>query len=170
MLLRHRVQLKTSAYQRIDENERLLSAIELEDYFPVEAITPFGELDASYLNGEYQSCPREALLRKRVRRVGKYVHALIRRPQQHLRSQWTIVQEREELECSDGVKASFEMLSGRTAKGSCHPSRAKSCPGSDATGLRAAVHWYFWSPAETVKNCPTMEFLRIRLAPPSVWL
>ena len=177
MFLRRRTQPKSSSHKRTDENERLLSStIELEDH-PTEAIMDasppptytFAEVDASCLKGgEHQSCPHEAfLLRKRFRRVGNYVHDPIRR----LQRQRTIVQDNStELDCRDGVKASFEPLSGKTAKGNGRPWRAKSASRSDVNGLREELEWYFWSPTDIVKNCPTLEFLRIHLAPPSVWL
>lgn len=102
-----------------------------------------------------------------VEKIGSYVDTLTCRSPQRLRSQWVILQDNEELACCDPVKTSSETLFAEVqVKG--HFWRAKGRSGSD-TGLQSTVNWYFWSP-ETAKNCPSLDFLRIHLAPTNVWL
>ena len=179
-MFRRRVnQLKKSLHGRMDHEERLLPTVELYEY-PLDGIT-----NAAYnapkpntfaLQRESKMYPHENLSFNQLRRIltslnfekiGSYVDTLTRRPPQRLRSQWVLLQDNEELACCDPVKTSSETLFGEFQVKE-HLAKAKRRSGSD-TGLRSTVDWYFWSP-EAAKNCPSLEFLRIHLAPTNVWL
>ena len=182
MLQRFRIQLKAISSRRKedDDDERLLSTIELHDY-PVDTIANASppiyiasEAHQSAATRKVQTRPSETLLLDRLRRVVKteklssYMDALRCRFQQHSPDQWVILQDSEELRCRDHVRKSSETPSGQGRRKG-HARRARRCSRSDA-GLRSSVKWYFGSPIEAVKDCPTLEFLRIHLAPPNVWL
>lgn len=183
MLSRLMTQLKNTFHQRTDDGERLLSAVELHKY-PIDATADASpptcnvpESDIPVLNGNFETCPHDLLSFDRLQRIAaslkleklsSYIDALRYFPQKRLRSQYVVLQDSEELACCDPVKMSSETLfrKGRT-KG--HSRRAKRHFASDA-GSRSTFNWYFCSQPETAKDCPTLEFLRIHLAPSNVWL
>ena len=179
MFFRPRAQLNFSSRQRTDD-ERLLPAIELQD-FPIDANSDASrsiyhtlESETSVLHGELQICHNETVSRSRLRRIAaslklaSCVDTLSHRLQPHSRGRWTVLGEGEESNCCDRVTTSPKTLL-RTGQKKGHFWRAN--PGSESdTSWWSAVDWYFWSPTETVKNCPTLEFLQIHLAPPNVWL
>ena len=169
---------KLSSHQRTDD-ERLLPAIELQDY-PIDADSNASrsfrhtlESEASNLKAELRLCPQETLSRNRLRRIAASLKLgscldILPRLQPQSRDQWIPLLEDEEVNFCGRVTPSHEtLLRKEQRKG--HVWRAK--PGSESdTSWRSAAEWYFCSPTETVKNCPTLEFLQIHLAPPSVWL
>ena len=171
MFFRPRAQLQFSPRQHRREDERLLPYIELQDY-PISANSDASpESETSVLKGDLQTIPQEHSPRNRLQKLAhslklsSYVEILPRRLQLHSpRDQWIVLQECEQLDCCDRVATSPEKGHRRgrfwKAKFDCEAE----------TSWRSAVDWYFCSPAETVKNCPTLEFLHVRLAPPSVWL
>ncbi len=178
-MIRRRVnQLKVPLHRRTDDEERLLSAIELYEY-PLDGITnaaPPAHNAPEALKTKFQLYPHETLSFNRLRhiasslnieRLGSYVDALKSRPRQHSRSQWVISRDSEELECCDPVNTSSETQMGE-AQGKDRIWKSKRRSKSD-TGLRSTVDWCFWS-LEAVKNCPSLEFLRIHLAPTNIWL
>ena len=182
MLQRFRIQLKATSSRRKeeDDDERLLSTMELHEY-PVDTIANASppvyrasEPHQSAATRKVQTRPSETLSFDRLRRVAQigklssYVDALRCRFQQHSPDQWVILQDSEELGCCDRVRTSSETLSGQRRR-KRYVWRARSRSRSDA-GLRSSVMWYFGSPVEAGKDCPTLEFLRIHLAPLNVWL
>ncbi len=119
-MIRRRVnQLKVPLHRRKDDEERLLSAIELYDY-PLDDITnaaPPAYNAPEALKSKLQLYPHETLSLNRLRhiasslnieRLGSYVDALKSRPRQHSRSQWVVSRDSEELECCDPVNTSSE--------------------------------------------------------------
>ena len=174
MPLRRRAQLKTSSHDPTDENVRLLPATEFQDY-RVDAspsIHNFSELDTAFLEEEDNISSHESLPRKQLRRVAislklrRCMNALKRCAKEHLGGQMVIVQV---WEGRVQIQSSPETSSGEwERKGhSCGDSKLKS---DSDDGLRSTINWFFKSPSDTVKNCPTMDFVRTRLAPPNVWL
>ena len=167
MVLRRRAQRKSSSQ---DDKERLLPAIELQEY-PVDASSPPTykppKTDPLFLNGY----PDEPSPRNPLRRVAtclnlsSCIDALISRPQRHFPSPRITIRRSEE----EPEQVSCEKLSGKGKS-----KLARSGGSNTETGLRSAMTWYFWAPPMTetakVKDCPTLEFLRMRLAPPGLWL
>lgn len=180
-LRRRRTQRRYSSLPQTDDTERLLPAIELQDYridAIIDASQPtdnFSEVDTSPFEEDLESGPYEASPRKRLRRVTtslkirRRVSALIRRPQQHFRSHKVIVRDSQELDGHDRIENSFETQSVKD-KRKRHSWKDFKPWSESEDGLRSTISWYFWSPSDTVKDCPTLEFVRIRLAPPNVWL
>ena len=179
MPLRHKIQRKSSANDPIDDNERLLPAIELQSY-QIDAIAhaslsrySSSEVDTLPLEEEPQFVP-QPLPSKQLRRIAaslklhRCVDALKHLPRQHSRSQRAVVQASEEPECRDRDQCSSETLGGKEKRKRCSWKDVTSCAGSKV-GQQSAINWYFWS-SDTVKNCPTLEFVRTRLAPPNMWL
>ncbi|CAF9934807.1 hypothetical protein IMSHALPRED_009840 [Imshaugia aleurites] len=181
MLRRLKTQLKLSSNrEQDDDEERLLAAIELHEY-PINTIVDASTHvydtrgpHESAAKRNFQTWHHNTLSLSQLRRApklenfGAYVDSLLRRLQQHSRDQWVIVHDSEELGFRDQVRTSSERLL-RIGRRRGHPRRRRPRSGSD-TGLRSSVKWYFGSPAEIVKDCPTLEFVRIHLAPPNVWL
>ena len=203
MVLRRRIrrrsqrrsQPKTPSHGTKDDTERLLPALELQEY-PINAnrnasmptYTPpthslptyspmpkynSPEPDVPSPDGDVLTFPDLILPRKRLSRVTSslklsgWVGALTHRPRLHFPGKQIVLRHGEELDHISS--SSSETLFGKGKETKRHSSRDDVKSGSD-TGLRSAVHWYFCSPTDTVKNCPTLEFLRLRLAPPNVWL
>lgn len=180
MYLRRRTQARPSSHQQIDDDERLLPAIELSEYSTdafrnaSPRICKASESDALSPKKELHACPHRSLPRKPLRRIGKSLKldscldALKCRLQQRSRTQWLPLDHSEELEFCHRASTSLDKRSrkGERTGRSC---KATSVIGPDGS-LRSSLSWYFCSPADTVKNCPTLEFLRTRLAPPNLWL
>lgn len=181
MFSRLRTNRKPSFHQRTDD-ERLLPAIELYEY-PIGAITDTSpracdasEIDLPDPERQLQICPYEILSFQWLRRIktspifeklGRHMDTLIRRHQQHMQSQWVILEDSKELAFCDAVETSSE-TPFRKMRGKCHVRLAKRRCGSD-NGLRSTINWYFWSP-EAEKNCPSLEFFLMHLAPTHIWL
>ena len=130
--------------------------------------------EMSVPKGELQIRPYETLLRNRLQRIATSLNldgcldTLIRRLHPRSRNQWFILHDSEELEYCARVEISPKRLS-RKGQRKVRSWRVEHYSATDSN-LRSTMNWYFWSPAETVKNCPTLQFLRIHLAPPNVWL
>ncbi len=180
MFSRLRAQPESSSHRQMDDEERLLSAIELQDY-PIDPITNASshiyhtsEFDTSALSQPLQISAYETSIRNRLQRVatslklGRYRDGLLRRLQSHSRNQWVVLPNSEELEFGAQVKTDSKTLLGKW-HGKFRSRRAKLVPESDRS-LRSTVDWYFWSPTNTAKNCPTLEFLLLHLAPSHIWL
>ena len=181
MPLRRRAHRKSSYNDPTDDNERLLPSIELQDYkFDADtdaslSIYSSSEFYTSAVEEESQFTSHEILLRKPLRRVAislkfrRYINALKRRAKEHLGGQVVVVEVDHELEpfvqIQNPPKTSPEEWKRNGY--SCGDSKLKS---ESHDGLRSTIKWYFSSPSETVKNCPTLEFVRTRLAPPVVWV
>ena len=170
---------RTSFRQRTDA-ERLLPGIELHEY-PIDTITDASPLACHASQPKSSASKRklriyshETLSFDRIRRVASFVNldklatyldSLTDRPQQqHLRRQFLLLQDGEE---QDTVKPSSEKPFKKT-QGKGRLPRLNSHSGSDA-GLRSTINWYFWSP-EAGKNCSSLEFLLMHLAPTHIWL
>ena len=173
MPLRRRARCKASPHDPTDDNARLLPAIELQDYRSdaSPSIYDFSELDASSLEGvdinSYESPPRKQLQRvATLLRLGRCVDALKRCAKQHLGGQLVIERV---WEGRVQVESSPETSSGEWEKKGHSWGDSKLKSDSD-DNLRSTIKWYLWSPSDTMKNCPTLEFVRPRLAPPNVWL
>ena len=90
--------------------------------------------------------------------------ALKRCAKEHLGGQLVIVHVYYELEYFVQIQSSPETFSGVwESKGYSHGVSKLKSGGDD--GLRSTIKWYFWSPSDTVKNCPTPEYVRTHLAP-----
>lgn len=181
MFLRLRNRRQYSCHGRMDE-ERLLPAVELHDY-PKNAFTnasqhayDASESDTSTRGRTFQIHPYKTLALEKLQRITtplkfekirNRLGALTRRSSRHSRIQWVISQDSEELAGHEPVTTSSKTPL-RKKRETSHLRRAKHHSRSDA-GLRSTVNWYFWSP-EAGKNCPSVEFLRIHLAPANVWL
>ena len=175
---RRRAQRKTSYNDPANDNERLLPATELQGY-PVGAVTDASpsmynssEFHTSSIEEEGQFDSHEILPRKPLRRVAtplklrRCMDAIKRCAKKHLGGQLVIVRVWEERVQTQ----SFPKTSPGEWERKGH-SRGESKLKSDSDkSLRSTIKWYFWSPSDTVKNCPTLEFVRTRLAPPNVWL
>lgn len=181
MPLRRRAHRRTSYNDPTDDNERLLSSIELQDY-KYDAVTDASlgiysssQFHTSFLEEKTQFNYHEILPRKPLRRVAvslklrRCLDALKRCAKVHLGGQLVIVEVDHEPENCGQIHSSPRMSSREwKRKGySCGGPKLKS---DSDDGLRSTIKWYFWSPSNTVKNCPTLEFVRTRLAPPVVWL
>lgn len=176
MSRRLKIQLKGPSTRRTDEEERLLPAIELQEYPIDDAITNASRpvYNPSKLKPTFQICSHRTLSFDRLRRIlniekiGSSVNDRQCRPRRKVGSQRVILHDSEEPECCDREETFSETLFEKVQrKGGSW--RAK-CHLRTESRLRSTTRWYFLSPADTVKNCPTLEFLRIHLAPPSVWL
>ena len=180
MFFRPRAQPKSSSHRQMDDEERLLSATELQDY-PIDPITNASshiyhtsESDTSAPREPLQISPFETSTRNRLQRVatslklGRCRDGLISRLQSHSRNQWVVLSDSEELEFGAQVKTDSKTLLGK-GHGKLRSRRAKLVPDSDRS-LRSTVDWYLWSPTNTAKNCPTLEFLLLHLAPSHIWL
>ncbi len=180
MFSRLRAQPKSSSHRQMDDEERLLSTIELQDY-PIDPTTNASpriyhtsESDTSALRESLQIYPHETSTRNRLHRVATSLKlsrcrdGLIGRLQSHSRNKWVVLPHSEELESGDQVNTDSKTLLGK-GHGKSRSRRAKLVPDSDRS-LRSTVDWYFWSPTNTAKNCPTLEFLLLHLAPSHIWL
>ena len=180
MFLRRRTQVRPSSDQRMDDVERLLPTIELYEY-PTDAYTNASlricntsESDVFSPWEDLHACPHGSLLRDSFRRIAaslkfdSCLDALRRRLQQRSRSQRNILHHGEDLECHDWAGPSSNARPKRGEREG-RSWKAELGSGSDH-GLRSSFAWYFWSPADTAKNCPTLEFLCVRLAPSNMWL
>lgn len=168
-------------------NERTLRdcppVIELQEY-PIDTITDASPLACHASQHAHKLAskrklrlyPHETLSFDQIRRaasfvtldkLGSYLDSLTDRPQQHLRSQYVLLQGGEMRACCDTVKLSSETLI-KKAHGKGRFRRVESHSGSDA-GLRSTINWYFWSP-EVGKNCASLEFFLVHLAPTQIWL
>ena len=174
-----RAHLKISSRQRRRDDERLLPYIELQSY-PINTNSSASpESSSSYpvLKGGLQINPQSNPSRNRLRRLadslklGSYLDNISRRLQPHSsRDQWHILQGYEQLDYCDRVTSSPEAPLRKGQRRSRFW-KTKTDSEADSSSWRSAVDWYFCSPTETVvKNCPTLEFLHVRLAPPGVWL
>lgn len=168
MVLRRRAQRRTSSH---DDNERLLPAIELQAY-PLDPSSPPTynppKTNPSSRNGYPDGpSPRNPLHRVATRlNLSGYIDALTSRPRRHSPSPRTIIRRSEE----EPVQTiSLEIV---FSKGNRKHARSGGAPESEKTGLRSAMTWYFWAPPSSAKpkDCPTLRFLRTRLAPPGLWL
>ena len=181
MPLRRRAQRKTSYNDPNDDKKRLLPATELQDN-QVDAVIDASpsiynssHFHTSSIEEKYPFDAHEDLPRKPLRRVAISLKLrrcrdnLKRYAKEHLGGQLVIVKVYHELEDFEQVESSLKTSSGDwERKGySCRISKLKS---DSDDGLRSTIKWYFWSPSDTVKNCPTLEFVRTHLAPPIVWL
>ena len=113
--------------------------------------------------------------RKPLRRVAiplklrRCMDALKRCAKEHLGGQVVIVEVEHELEPFIQIQNPSK-TSPEEWKREGYPCGNSNLKSDSDDGLRSTIKWYFWSPSDTVKNCPTLEFVRTRLAPPVVWL
>ena len=179
MPLRRRAHREILPNDPTDDNARLLAAVKLQDC-QFDAITDASPLiyktQTSSVEEEVQSKSHQVSPRKPLRRIAaslklrRCMDALKRYVKEHFKGQLIIVHVHHELEYFEqSPKSSPETPSGEwERKGySCGVSKLKA---DSDDGLRSTIKWYFWSPSETVRNCPTLEFVCTHLAPPIVWL
>ena len=172
MPLRRRARRETPPHDLIDDNERLLSAIKLQEYQndASPSIHSFSKFDASSLEEEgdeirsHESLPRKRL--RRIARLGQCMDALKRCAKKHSGSQRVIVQVSDERLRSHSCP---ETSPGECER-KCGSWKNRKIKVDSGDGLRTTIKWYFWSPSVTVKNCPTLEFFRTCLAPYNFWL
>ena len=181
MFCRLRTNRKFSSHEQTDD-ERLLPAIELREY-PIDTISdasplayPASKHNKSAFKRSVPTYRHQISSIDRIRRIadsvsleklGSFWDSITDPFQQRLRNQCVLLQDGEEQALCDAVETSSETLFEQ-GQGKGRLWRVQCRSGSDA-GLRATVNWYFWSP-EAGKNCPSLEFILMHLAPTHIWL
>lgn len=181
MFCRLRTKRRISFHEQTDD-ERLLLAIELYEY-PIDTITnasplayPVSQPNKSAFKRNIRIHALRASSFDRVQciadsvnwdKLSSYISSFTGRSQQRSRSHYFLLRDVEELRCCDAVESSSEALF-KKGQGKGRLWRVKCRSGSDA-GLRSTINWYFWSP-EAGKNCPSLEFILMHLAPSHIWL
>ena len=170
MPLRRRARRKISSHDLIDDNERLLPAIELQDHPP--SIRNFSKLDDSSLEEGDKISSHESPPRKRLRHLATLLKlsgcmdVLKRCAKKHSGNQRVIVQVWDERVRNHSCP---ETSPGECER-KCGSWRHCKIKLDSHDGLRSTIKWYFWSPSDTVKNRSTLEYVRTFLTAPGVWL